>query len=186
MILYLLLLKVSRKRVKRPRQKLHDDTMANKVAKLEEKLQNQDEIIIEQKEKIQMLEAAKLQHENFMSCLIKSKMAGLKVQVERGNPDYEVIRSVGRNIKSVMGLIPESLRVDIKAQFSSHYEELKCLLLTCIDPSQWAKIENELGIIRDSEGICCNKIGVQSDVSAAEPSQARNPSSTNVRFSFTL
>lgn len=167
----------------RPRQKLHDDTMANKVAKLEEKLQNRDEVIIEQKQKIQMLEAAKLQHENFMSCLIKSKMAGLKVQVERGNPDYEVIRSVGHNIKSVMDMIPESLRVDIGAQFSSQYQELKCLLLTCIDTSQWAKIENELGIIRDSEGSCCYKSCVQSDVSAAEPSRARSPSSTNIATS---
>ncbi|GKE49485.1 hypothetical protein Tco_1480743 [Tanacetum coccineum] len=129
-----------------------------------------------------MLKAAKLQHENFMLRVIKSKMAGLKVQVERGNPGYEVIRSVGRNIKSVMDLIPESLRVDIEAQFSSQYKELKSLLLTCIDHSQWAKIEKELGIIKDYGRTCCNNISVQSDVSVAELPQALSPSSTYVRF----
>ncbi|GKB92977.1 hypothetical protein Tco_0979114, partial [Tanacetum coccineum] len=133
---------------KRPRQKLHEDTLANKVAKLKEKLQNRDEVIIEQKEKIQMLEAAKLQHENFMSHVIKSKRVGLKVQISRHS-----------------------------FLLTSQYEELKSLLLTCIDPSQWAKIEKDLGIIKDYGRTCCNNIGVQSDVFVAELPQALSPSS---------
>ena len=62
--------------LKRPRQQVPDDTIANKVAKLESdekmrleaKIQMQDEVITEQKA---MLEAAKLQHENLITCIIK-------------------------------------------------------------------------------------------------------------------
>ncbi|PWA69191.1 F-box domain, cyclin-like protein [Artemisia annua] len=148
---------------KRPRQQVPDDTMANKVAKLESdekklleaKIQMQDEVITEQKA---MLEAAKLQHENLISCISKCKISELKVQVESGNPDYEVIRLMRNEINSVMQLIPESLRVAMEAQFSSQYEEVKSLFLTRINDSQWAKIESELGYIRHSESTHSNNI----------------------------
>ncbi|XP_071732492.1 uncharacterized protein [Rutidosis leptorrhynchoides] len=111
------------------------------------KIQLQDNVIAEQKAKIQMLEVANLDQEKLMSYVIKSKIAELKVQVESGNPDYELIRSIGPEIKSVMELIPESLRAVMDAQFSFEYGQLKSLFLTQIDASQWAKIETELGLI---------------------------------------
>lgn len=77
-------------------------------------------------------------------------MSELKVQVQSGNPDYEVIRSMGCDFRSIMELIPESLRVNAEAQFSGQYEELKNLLLTHVDASQWVKIETVLGFISGS------------------------------------
>lgn len=117
-----------------------------------------------------MLEATKLQHEKLLSHILKYKLAELKVQVESENPDYEVIRSLGCEIKSVMNLIPESLRVNVEAQFSSNYEEWKSLFLTYIDASQWVKIETDLGTIRDSERTHSNTIYSQLDEPAAEVS----------------
>ncbi|XP_071734083.1 uncharacterized protein [Rutidosis leptorrhynchoides] len=111
------------------------------------KIQLQDNVIAEQKAKIQMLEVANLDQEKLISYVVKSKIAELKVQVESGNPDYELIRSIGSEIKSVMELIPESLRAVMEAQYSFEYVQWKSLFLTKIDASQWAKIETELGFI---------------------------------------
>ncbi|XP_071734088.1 uncharacterized protein [Rutidosis leptorrhynchoides] len=119
----------------------------NVIAEHKAKLQVQDNVIAEQKERIQMVEVAKLDHEKLISSLIKSKIAELKVQVESGNPDYEVIRSIGSDMKSVMKLIPESLRVVMDAQYSFEYVQCKSLFLTHIDASQWSKIETGLGIV---------------------------------------
>ncbi|XP_071734086.1 uncharacterized protein [Rutidosis leptorrhynchoides] len=111
------------------------------------KIQLQDNVIAEQKAIIQMLEVVKLEYEKLMSYVIKSKIAELKVQVESGNPDFEVIRSIGSETKSVMELIPESLRAVMEAQLSFEYVKWKSLFLTHVDASQWSKIESELGMI---------------------------------------
>ena len=112
----------------------------SKMAKLEEKVQAQDEVITEHKSV----------HETLLSYIIKCKMSELRVQVEAGNPNYEIIRVMGSEIKSVMDSIPKNLRLNVEAQFISQYEALKCLLLTRIDASRWAKIETELGSSRHS------------------------------------
>lgn len=161
---------------KRPRQQVHDNTITKKVARLDEKVQNQEEVIQdnegkiqELKEKLKMIEAEKLQHENLMShIVIKGKMEKLEVQIESGNPNYEVIRSVGRDIKSVIDLLPESLKVAMEAEFSCQYKELKSRFHTHVNATQWAKIENELGNLRDSDRTRFNNTHVQSDVSVAE------------------
>ncbi|GKE69422.1 hypothetical protein Tco_1527494 [Tanacetum coccineum] len=77
-------------------------------------------------------------------------MSELRVQVEAENPDYEIIRVMGRKIKSVMDSIPKNLRLNAEAQFFSQYEALKCLLLNRIHASRWAKIETELGSLKHS------------------------------------
>ncbi|GJX90400.1 F-box domain, cyclin-like protein [Tanacetum coccineum] len=171
---------------KRPRQQVHDDTMAKKVAKLEEKIQNQDEVISEQKVNIKILEAEKLQHEKLVSHIIKGKMSELKVQVESGNPSYEVIRSMGCDMKSVINLIPESLRLAMVAQLDLQYEEVKSRFFTCIDVSQWEKIETALGNTREPQRTRSNNTESQSDVPVAELLQALRPSTANLRFCFTL
>lgn len=169
---------------KRSRQELPNDTMANKVAKLEleEKqpetvtevermleeesqmhvaeqnttLQLQGQLIAYQEKKIQMqaevlaeekakLEAMESQLSQMQDEVIKFKIAELKVQVESGNPDYEVIHSMVLGFKSAMDLIPERSRIAMEAKFSSDYEELKSLFSTCINTGQWAQIESELG-----------------------------------------
>ncbi|XP_071734071.1 uncharacterized protein [Rutidosis leptorrhynchoides] len=119
----------------------------NVIAEQKAKIQMQDNVIAEQKERIHMVEVAKLDHDKLISYVIKSKIAELKVQVESGNPDYEVIRSIGSEIKSIMELIPDSLRPVMDAQFCFEYVKWKSLFLTHIDVSQWSKIETELGII---------------------------------------
>ncbi|PWA64450.1 F-box domain, cyclin-like protein [Artemisia annua] len=167
---------------KRPRQQVYDDTMAKKVAKLEEKIQNQDEVIAEQKANIKILEAEKLQHEKLISHIIKGKMAELTVQVESGNPDYELIHLMGVNFKSVIDLIP-SLMSAMVAKFYSQYEELKSRFFTCIDASQWEKIEAELGNLRNYERTCPNNTQSQSDVPVAELPRALNPSSADMSSS---
>ncbi|PWA99115.1 NAD(P)-linked oxidoreductase superfamily protein [Artemisia annua] len=123
----------------------------------------------ELKEKLKMIEAEKLQNENLMShMVIKGKMEKLEVQIESGNPNYEVIRSVGRDIKSVIDLLPESLKVAMEAEFSCQYEELKSRFHTHVNATQWVKIDNELGNLRDSDRTRFNNTHVQSDVSVAE------------------
>nr|XP_043630911.1 uncharacterized protein LOC122602267 [Erigeron canadensis] len=183
---------------KRSREEVPNDTMANKVAKLEagkkqpepmpqdqeirmlkEKIRMQDQLIAkqnaslqvqfqvteQQKVRIQMqdqiigelkakLGAHDMQHEQLISQFIKCKVGELKLQVESGNPDYRVIHSIGCDIK---GLIPGSLGVNVEAFFSSQYEEVKSLLGTCIDASQWAKISTELGSLRFSQRFHLNK-----------------------------
>ncbi|PWA69192.1 F-box domain, cyclin-like protein [Artemisia annua] len=103
----------------------------SKVAKLEERIQAQNEVITEQKSI----------HERLLSHMINCRLEQLKLQVESGNPDFQVIRSIGCEIKSALGLIPESMRVDMKVRFLFQYIELKSLILTRIDGSQWVRIE---------------------------------------------
>ncbi|GKB79152.1 hypothetical protein Tco_0946047 [Tanacetum coccineum] len=81
----------------------------------------------------------------------ETKAAGLKAQVDSWNPDYEVIHLIRRETSSVMEVIPESLRVDVEAQVSSQYEEVKNLFLTPINDSQQEKIEREIKKMRHSE-----------------------------------
>ncbi|KAI3703310.1 hypothetical protein L1987_73275 [Smallanthus sonchifolius] len=71
------------------------------------KMQTQDQFIAKLKN---MLVAQNLQHGKLILQIINCKMAELKVHVESGNPDYEIIRSVGRDIKSAMDLIPWNIK----------------------------------------------------------------------------
>ncbi|XP_071734087.1 uncharacterized protein [Rutidosis leptorrhynchoides] len=96
---------------------MQDQIITGQKAMFEDQRKMQDQIITGQKAKIQMLEVANLDQEKLVSHVIKSKIAELKVQVESGNPDFEVIRSIGSDIKSVMELIPESVRAVMDAQF---------------------------------------------------------------------
>nr|GEV90292.1 F-box domain, cyclin-like protein [Tanacetum cinerariifolium] len=121
----------------------------SKVAKLEEKIQMQDEVITEQK----------LVHEKLLSHIIKCKIADLHVQVEAGNPDYEIIRSMSNEIESVM--------------FFSPYEVLKSLFLTRIDASEWEKIVTELGSIRHFERTRSTDIHTQSNAPADMATSSR-------------
>ncbi|KAJ9547177.1 hypothetical protein OSB04_019720 [Centaurea solstitialis] len=149
---------------KRSREEVDEETMANKVAKLEEEKHMQDEVIAQQKA---MLEAMKLQQEKMMSQVINWKMVKLQVQVAGGNPDFELIRSMGRDIKSIMELAHESLRVVAEAQLSCQLKEVKRLFLTSIDASQWAKIEMEIGSTGHSERINFDNMDSQFDVPSA-------------------
>ncbi|XP_071732494.1 uncharacterized protein [Rutidosis leptorrhynchoides] len=126
---------------------MQDKVITKQKMIFEAKMQMQDNVIAEQKAKIQMLEVVKLEYEKLMSYVMKSKIAELQVQVESGNPDFEVIRSIGSETKSVMEMIPESLKAVMKAQFSFEYVQWKSLFLTRIDATQWSKIETEMGII---------------------------------------
>ena len=125
---------------KRPLEQLYYKPKS-KVAKLEERIQAQEEVITEQKSI----------HERLLSHLVNCRLEQLKLQVESGNPDYQVIRSIGCEIKSALGLIPESMRVDMKVNFLFQFVELKSLILTRIDGSQWIKIESQLGLRRNVE-----------------------------------
>ncbi|XP_071732497.1 uncharacterized protein [Rutidosis leptorrhynchoides] len=116
-------------------QKAKIQMQDNIVAEQKGKIQMQDNVIAEQRDRIQMVEVAKLDHEKLISYVINSKIAELKVQVESGNPDFEVTRSIGSEIKSVMEMIPESLKAVMDAQFSFEYVQLKSFFVTHIDAS---------------------------------------------------
>ncbi|KAI3829059.1 hypothetical protein L1987_03173 [Smallanthus sonchifolius] len=159
---------------------MQDQLVAKQRTMFEAKMQTQDQFIAKLKN---MLGAQNLQHGKLISQIINCKMAELKVQVESGNPDYEIICSVGRDIKSAMDLIPYSLRVNVEAQFSSQYELLKCRCLTRIDASQWARIETGLGNIKHSERFHSNHSHSQSHVHAVELIAAPRPSPANMTAS---
>ncbi|XP_071731043.1 uncharacterized protein [Rutidosis leptorrhynchoides] len=82
----------------------------NVIAEQKAKLQIQDNVIAEEKAKIDILEGAKLDLEKLMPYVIKSKLVELQVQVKSRNPNYEVVRSIGSEMKLVMELVPEKLR----------------------------------------------------------------------------
>ncbi|KAK9068155.1 hypothetical protein SSX86_012266 [Deinandra increscens subsp. villosa] len=155
--------------------KKHNNLVAKQRTTLEEKMQMQDQDIVRLKN---MLAAQNLQHGKLMSQIIKFKMAELKVQVESGNPDYQVIRSIRRDIISAIDLIPQSLRANVKEEFYFQYEALKCFLLSCIDASHWARIEAVLGKIRHSEGGHSGHS--RSHVHAAELPPPSRPSPANI------
>ncbi|GJV08596.1 hypothetical protein Tco_1346252 [Tanacetum coccineum] len=64
-------------------------------------------------------------------------------------------------INSVMELIPESLRVAMKAHFASQYKEAKSLFVTRIGDSQWAK--RELKNMSHSKSTQSNNFYIQQD-----------------------
>ncbi|KAJ9547225.1 hypothetical protein OSB04_019768 [Centaurea solstitialis] len=190
---------------KRPRQKADSkDTLAKKVAKLEEEKQQtetvveekrileakvriQDGIIAQHKAKLEVQDKViaeqmvmKLQFEKLMSHMIDCKMAELQAQVGGGNLDYELIRS----IKSIMELTPESLRVSMDAQFCCRYKEMKSMFLTQVDASRWAKIEMELGITERTTHS--NNIDNSNVTAAALPLVPSSPPSSTNRMDFYL
>ncbi|GKD22148.1 protein arginine N-methyltransferase 1.5, partial [Tanacetum coccineum] len=65
-------------------------------------------------------------------------------------------------INSVMELIPESLRVAMKAHFASQYKEAKSLFVTRIGDSRWAK--RELKNMSHSKSTQSNNFYIQQDV----------------------
>ncbi|GJZ33604.1 hypothetical protein Tco_0579040 [Tanacetum coccineum] len=155
------------------------------------KIQMQAELFAEQKAKFAeqkakfaerkaKLEAMESQLSQMQDEAIKFYLAKLKVQVESGNPDYEVIFSMVLGFKSAMVLIPERLRVTMEAQFSSRYEELKSLLFNCINTGQWAIIESELGSLRHSERAHSSNHHSQLDVHDAELPPVSSLSSAEV------
>ncbi|PWA64451.1 F-box domain, cyclin-like protein [Artemisia annua] len=169
---------------KRSRQQLSDDTMANKVPKLFADNEQPATMVAENrilKEKLQMQEQLVA---TLGAYIFKCKIAELEVQVKSGNPDYNAIRSMNSDINSVMDLIHVSLRVDMEAQFSYQYKQVKSRLYNCIDAIQWATIETELGLISLFGRICFNNINSQSHVRATELSRPPRPSSANVASSL--
>lgn len=152
------------------------------IAQQEEKLKMQDQDIAKQKA---LFEALKLQHDKLMSHFIERKMEEVNVLFLSKNPDYEVIRSMGCDMKSVMDLIPPSLRVAVKSRFSSFYEGLKSLL-SHSDASLWAQIEHELGNIMDSERTRSDKLCSESDIPAAEASAMPSMSSSDLVVSSSI
>ncbi|MFS7927463.1 putative F-box domain, leucine-rich repeat domain superfamily, F-box-like domain superfamily [Helianthus anomalus] len=161
----------------RAKIKRRDRLVAKQKEAYEAKMQTQDQVIAKLKAR---LAAESLQHEKLTYQIIKCKIAELKVQVESGNPDYEVVRSVGRDVKSAMDLMPQSLRARAETEFSFQYEMLKCRLLTRVDASQWARIETGLGNIRLSERFSSGHSQSQSQVHAAELPAAPRVSPSNM------
>lgn len=164
------------------------------IAKLKKKIQMQFQVIGELNANIQMqnqgirklketLGAGILQHEKLIIQIIKCKVAELKIQVDRGSPNYKVIRSLGCDIQD---LIRWNLRINVEAQFYSQYEELKSRLSTRINSCQWTNIENELGIRGYSELFGFDKFRSQSAIRGAEVSPAPRPSYANVCIQYTL
>ncbi|KAJ0859762.1 putative F-box domain, leucine-rich repeat domain superfamily, F-box-like domain superfamily [Helianthus annuus] len=161
----------------RAKIKRRDRLVAKQKETYEAKMQTQDQVIAKLKAR---LAAESLQYEKLTSQIIKCKMAELKAQVESGNPDYEVIRLVGRDVESAMDLMPQSLRARAETEFSFQYEMLKCRLLTRVDASQWERIETGLGNIRLSERFSSSHSHSQSHVHAAELPAAPRVSPANM------
>ncbi|PWA69190.1 hypothetical protein CTI12_AA052740 [Artemisia annua] len=186
---------VAENRILKEKLQMQEQLIAKYKGIFRSKIQMQDQHTAKEKalfmEKIQMQEqliatlgAQNLQHEKLISHIFKCKIAELQVQVKSGNPDYNVICSISSEIKSIMDMIHGSLRVDMEAQFSSQYEQVKSMLYDCIDAFQWATIETELGLISHFGRIFFNNINSQSHARVTELPRPPRPSSANYILCF--
>ena len=58
----------------------------------------------------------------------------------------------------MMDLVSGNLRVMVESRFSDQYKQVKTLFFTRVGSSQWADIETQLGLIRNSDRARVNNV----------------------------
>lgn len=161
-------------------RRTQDQPVSNKNVLFGTKIQTRDQIIAQKNAKIAKLKASlgtrNLQLVKLVSHIINGKMTEVKVQLANGNPDYQVICSRARDIRSIMDMVSGSLMVKVESRFSDQYEQVKSQFFTRISSSQWTEIETQLGLIRYSDRAKFNNVHNQSHAYAAELHGAPRPS----------